>query len=415
LIDLLEQAYVAHQDREYLEKKADLLIKNKRYDEAIAIADKFLSIAEKDTTGILIRSRALVLQGELNEALAYLKNAYFKLKIPSAMMLNFIALIELDLQEVDSARVHLKMLTENKTFAAPAHADLSSLARADGDTLTAIAEMEKAAAIDPENYVANKAFLYYLYGRYQDAYQIYDSLLGYWSSWQPSPEILKKVKTSTAVAQMKLKANKKHQLVQTMYANALLHEAYALERKKDSVSTQKAKESRRQAGLFLESLLIADTNNISALFDLAANYERVGMVEKSINAFNLLLKKDPKHHQGLNYLGYMLVDLNRNKNEVLRGASLIDSALKYLPKEPSYLDSKAWAFYRLGKYKDALHIMELILSLQPKGIDDLVYWEHYVAITEKLGLNEKALEAYKQILSIDPNHPEAIKKLKKNQ
>ena len=71
----------------------------------------------------MIRSRALVLQGELNEALAYLKNAYFKLKIPSAMMLNFIALIELDLQEVDSARVHLKMLTENKTFAAPAHAD----------------------------------------------------------------------------------------------------------------------------------------------------------------------------------------------------------------------------------------------------------------------------------------------------
>lgn len=416
LIDLMEEAYNAHGETDYLRTKADLLIKNKRYDEALELADRFLTVSKKDTTGILIRSRALVLKGQLNEALDYLKIAYFKEKIPSAMMLNFIALIELDLKMVDSAKVHLKMLTENKTFAAPAHADLSSLARADGDTLTAIAEIEKAAALDPENYIANKAYLYYLYGRFDDAYVIYDSLLGYWSSWQPTPELLKKVKTSAVVAKMKINANKKHQLVQTMYANALLYEAYLLEKgKKDSLTIQKARNSRTQAGLFLESLIIADSNNVTALFDLAANYERVGMYEKSIEAFNSLLKKDPKNHQALNYLGYTLVDLNRSVKEVELGASLIDSALKYLPKDPAYLDSKAWALYRQGNFKEAFRIMELILSIESKDFDDLVFWEHFAAIAKKLGLEQKALDAYNKILQIDPNHVEAQKNTKPNQ
>lgn len=413
LIDLMEKAYSVHREQAYLETQADLLIKNKRYDEALDVAEQIFSVSKNDSNGILIRAKVLVLQGNLTESLSYLKNAYFNLKISSAMMLNLIAMLELDLQQVDSAKVHLKMLTENKLFAGPAHADLSSLARADGDTLNAILEMEKAAECEPEKYITNKAFVYYWYGRYKEAYAIYDSLLGYWSTWKPSPEVLKKANTSTSIAQMKLNARKKHQVVQTMYANALLHEAYMLEKgKRDSVTIQKSKDARQQAGLFLESLLISDSNNVRALFDLAANYERLGMIEKSIALFNTLLKMDPVNHQGLNYLGYMLVDFNRNKKEVERGAALIDSALLFLPKEPAYLDSKSWALYRLGKYKEALLVMESVMLLDPKIYDDLIYLEHYVAILEKLGLEQKALDVYKQILLIDPNNANALKKIK---
>lgn len=415
LIDLLEQAYAVHRESPYLETRADLLIKNGRYDEALEVSDLLLSASKKDSAGILIRARVLLLRGELKSALHFLKNAYFNLKIPSAMMLNYIALIELDLKQLDSARVHLKMLSENRIFAPSAHAELSSLARSLGDTATAILEIEKAAELDPETHVANKAFVYYLYGRYQESYAIYDSLLGYWGEWKPTPELLKKVKTSTAVAQMKLNASKKYLAVQMMYANALLHQANALENKKDSLSVYTVKEVRKQAAIFMENLMKAEPDNMTVLFSMAANFERVGMADKSIACFELLLKKEPENHQALNYLGYMLVDLNRKAAEVQRGAKLIDFALNYFPKDPAYLDSKAWALYRLGKHNEALQIMEQVISSNPKAMNDLVYWEHYAAIAEKLGLKQKVLFAYKKILSIDPTHVEALKKIKSHE
>lgn len=412
LIDLLEQAYAVHQEVPYLQTRADLLIKNARYDEALEISDRLLSASKKDSAGVLIRARVLLLRGELKPALQFLKNAYFNLKIPSAIMLKYIALIELDLKQLDSARVHFKMLSENRIFAPSAHAELSSLARSLGDTATAILEIEKAAALDSETYVSSKAFVYYLYGRYQESYNIYDSLLGYWSHWKPTPEMQKNAKTSAAIAQMKINANKKHLAVQMMYANALIHQAHSLENKKDSLSIYTVKEARKQAAVFMQNILKAEPDNMIVLFSLAANFERIGMTEKSIEYFEIILKKEPENHQALNYLGYMLVDLNRKVAEVQRGAKLIDFALTYAPKELAYLDSKAWALYRLGKYKEALHIMESVVALSSNEIGDLVYWEHYAAIVEKLGLKQKMISAYRKILLIDPSHPESLKIIK---
>ncbi|HHX15808.1 MAG TPA: hypothetical protein GX724_06565 [Fibrobacter sp.] len=412
LIDLLEQAYAVHQEVPYLQTRADLLIKNARYDEALEISDRLLSASKKDSAGVLIRARVLLLRGELKPALQFLKNAYFNLKIPSAIMLKYIALIELDLKQLDSARVHFKMLSENRIFAPSAHAELSSLARSLGDTATAILEIEKAAALDSETYVSSKAFVYYLYGRYQESYNIYDSLLGYWSHWKPTPEMQKNAKTSAAIAQMKINANKKHLAVQMMYANALIHQAHSLENKKDSLSIYTVKEARKQAAVFMQNILKAEPDNMIVLFSLAANFERIGMTEKSIEYFEIILKKEPENHQALNYLGYMLVDLNRKVAEVQRGAKLIDFALTYAPKELAYLDSKAWALYRLGKYKEALRIMESVIALSSNEIGDLVYWEHYAAIVEKLGLKQKLISAYRKILLIDPSHPESLKIIK---
>lgn len=411
LIDLLEKAYEIHGDTKYANLRGELLLQNKRYKEALEQVDQVLKQDSKDSTAILIKARVYILQGSLEKSLNYLKTAYFDLKVPSVKILNFIALIELDLKQIDSAKVHLKKLTKYKNYAASAHADLSSIAQTEKDTLTAISEIEKAAKLDPENYLPNQAFVYYIYGRHQKAYDIYDSLLGYWSDWKPSVEITKKVKSSTTLAQMRLNANRKHQVIQTMYASALMHQAYYLEKKKkDSVSIYTAKEARKKAASFLENLHLSDSNNVSILFDMAVNYERMELIDKAVIFFNKLLDIDPKHHQALNYLGYMLVDLNRNSKEVQMGDRYIDSALYYKPKEQAYLDSKAWALYRLGKYPEALKIMENLLFSGEYHIDDVVYWEHYMAIAKKMGLKEKMSLIHKKIEEFNAKNLNLIEK-----
>lgn len=57
----------------------------------------------------------------------------------------------------------------------------------------------------------------------------------------------------------------------------------------------------------------------------------------------------------LNYLGYSLVDRNENLDEALK---LIQRAVELRPDDGYILDSLAWAYYRLGRYDEAVAPME---------------------------------------------------------
>ena len=63
-----------------------------------------------------------------------------------------------------------------------------------------------------------------------------------------------------------------------------------------------------------------------------------------------ILKQTPGNPIALNNLGYFLVERNERLTEAL---GLIQQALKVDPKNPSYLDSLGWAFFKLGKLDDA--------------------------------------------------------------
>ena len=115
----------------------------------------------------------------------------------------------------------------------------------------------------------------------------------------------------------------------------------------------------------------------------------------------------------LNYYGYTLIDLNRNPAELDKGIALVDQALlmeKNGQPSEAYLDSRAWGFYRKGKFEDALTVMKLIKS--PQFDDDFVYWEHMAAIYEALGMKAETKAAYKKLKKLQPHHP-AVKKFYK--
>jgi len=117
---------------------------------------------------------------------------------------------------------------------------------------------------------------------------------------------------------------------------------------------------------------------------IANNYELMDSITVAIMWLEQLLTSEPENHIAMNNLGYMLIDRDIDVN---RGLSLVEKALHYLPGESSYLDSKAWGLYKIGKYEEALKILE---GLEASGMKADELWLHLAKVCEALKLDERA-------------------------
>ncbi|MDZ4395073.1 tetratricopeptide repeat protein [Cypionkella sp.] len=92
--------------------------------------------------------------------------------------------------------------------------------------------------------------------------------------------------------------------------------------------------------------------------------------------FRRAMALSPNEPELLNYLGYSLVDQGRKLDEAL---GMIKRAVIMRPDSGAILDSLGWAYYRLGRYKEALPAMEqasLRMAVDATVTDHLgdVYW-----------------------------------------
>jgi predicted Zn-dependent protease len=117
---------------------------------------------------------------------------------------------------------------------------------------------------------------------------------------------------------------------------------------------------------------------------IANNYELMDSVTIAISWLEQLLTQEPENHIAMNNLGYILIDHDIDVNE---GLYLVEKALSYSPEEFSYLDSKAWGLYKIGKYEESLEIFEK-LEARGRDIDEL--WLHLAKVCEALQLHERA-------------------------
>jgi tetratricopeptide (TPR) repeat protein len=115
------------------------------------------------------------------------------------------------------------------------------------------------------------------------------------------------------------------------------------------------------------------------------------------------LELQPDQPQVLNYLGYSFVDRGIHLDEAL---GMIERAVKAEPDQGYIIDSLAWAYFRLGRYKDALVPMEKASLLDP--VD--------ATVTDHLGdvywANGRILEAqfqWRRALSFDPAEADATR------
>ncbi len=137
------------------------------------------------------------------------------------------------------------------------------------------------------------------------------------------------------------------------------------------------------------------------LFQLGSIYYKEGEMDKAIGVMESILKKDPNHASALNFVGYTLVDMNK---DLARGYKLIARALKLEPNNGYFLDSMAWYYYRIGDFKRAWQYIKKAVEREEK---DPTIWEHYGDIARDMGLLKEARKGYLRCLKL---HPEAAER-----
>lgn len=109
------------------------------------------------------------------------------------------------------------------------------------------------------------------------------------------------------------------------------------------------------------------------------------------------LELNPDQPQVLNYLGYSWVDMGRNLEE---GLEMIRSAVDQRPNDGYIVDSLGWAYYRLGRYEEAVTQLERAVELKP---EDPVINDHLGDSYWKVGRKLEATFQWNHARDLDPD------------
>jgi predicted Zn-dependent protease len=130
-------------------------------------------------------------------------------------------------------------------------------------------------------------------------------------------------------------------------------------------------------------------------FRLASLREAAGQYAEAEAIFRQMIARDPLNAPALNYLGYMLADRGQKLPEAL---ALIERALKVDPDNPSYLDSQAWALFKLKRAAEAEPLLaRAALALRANS----VIQAHHAEVLAALGRRDDAAAAWQRALDGD--------------
>jgi TolB-like protein len=96
--------------------------------------------------------------------------------------------------------------------------------------------------------------------------------------------------------------------------------------------------------------------------DLASIYEAAVYNKKAEAFYRKAFSLEPDNWKRINNLAYFLINKNINPAE---GVVLADKALKLNPNNYASIDTKGWGLFKLGKYEEALKLLEKSDSLKP--------------------------------------------------
>ncbi|MES2906641.1 MAG: tetratricopeptide repeat protein [Pseudomonadota bacterium] len=116
-------------------------------------------------------------------------------------------------------------------------------------------------------------------------------------------------------------------------------------------------------------------------------YERIKQWPKAEADLKKALELQPNQPSVLNYLGYSWIDQNINLTE---GMDMLKRAVGQDPKNGYVIDSVGWAYFRMGKYEDAVSWLERAIEEKP---GDPVINDHLGDAYWQVG---RKLEAYFQ-------------------
>lgn len=135
-------------------------------------------------------------------------------------------------------------------------------------------------------------------------------------------------------------------------------------------------------------------------------YERIKQWEKAEPNFLKALELYPAQPQVLNYLGYTWVDMNIKLEE---GLDLIREAVALRPRDGYIVDSLGWAYYRLGRFEEAVVELERAVSLKP---DDPIINDHLGDAYWRAGRQLEATFQWRHAKDMEPE-PDVLEQIEK--
>ncbi len=200
-------------------------------------------------------------------------------------------------------------------------------------------------------------------------------------------------------------------------------------------------ETGRAIGLYQSALKI-DANYVPARYGLAVAYRGMGEVEKAIAEYEKVLKINPRFPEALSNLGGQYF----RQGKVDKAVAHFKKAVAVYPNFIQALSNLGATLNKQGKFKESLPHLKKALALDPEfavtyfnlgnahfglghldkaeaafhtamqqGIDFLsLHWKLH-EIHLKKGRRQQAIDELETILQMDPQHPDAKKKLQELQ
>ncbi len=137
--------------------------------------------------------------------------------------------------------------------------------------------------------------------------------------------------------------------------------------------------------------------NTELLYGRAMVAERLNRLSFLEDDLREILKKEPNNSQALNALGYTLTDRTDRHQEAM---ALINKALELSPNDAFYLDSLAWAHYRVGNLDLAERFIRQAVAIQ----SDPELLAHLGEILWQQGKHAEAKKAWNDGLKKDNNN-----------
>ncbi len=140
---------------------------------------------------------------------------------------------------------------------------------------------------------------------------------------------------------------------------------------------------------------------LSAFANLCDRLERK---DEALQTFERIIQIDSTDATALNYVGYTYAEKGEKLDYALE---LIERALRIEPNNGYIIDSRGWVYYQMGDYQSAL----IDLKRASEIVEDAVILEHLGDVYIKLNEIEKAIEAYKKVLNLEPHNKKVREKL----
>lgn len=342
VLDILRKRYpkVVDAQRTY----AELAYRGQDYEKALAGVEDALAIDPKDQRSLVIKNRALLSLGRVDEALA-----------------NMRSLLQEHPQDPALYHNYARMLVQAKRY---------------GEALEAYQEVLRLQPDDPD-IVYSKALLEIELKKYTDARKSLQALLDSPHHHDEASYYLGRVSEDQGrleeaidwykqVEEGEYYFDAQTRIAEAMASTGRLEAARAyLQTLRNQIDDQDAvvrlllvegqlladQQQDQAAYDFYDEALKKYPDNSDLLYARAMMAERIGHVDWLERDLKRLLAKEPDNATALNALGYTLADRTERYQEAYQ---YIQQALKIRPDDAAILDSMGWVEYKLGDLQAAL-------------------------------------------------------------